>query len=238
MRARHSMRFLQMSLVFRKRGITVCFAYALLISVAVLVCQAQQGHVANVQHSRQARSVSESEDRKTASDRQRTLSQLAPEAAAQPASVTLKDGKLTIAANNSDLTQILKDLSDKSGMMVHGLSRSSRIFGVYGPGDSREVLRSLLAGSGYNFIIVGGARDGVPRELMLAPTTAAITKEPQKQAERDDFGAAEQERRDSEERGPGAVYPVAPPAPADEGIRIEQNLQRLQHLEERRNDPQ
>jgi hypothetical protein len=160
-------------------------------------------------------------------------------ATAQPAKIVLRDGRLTVDACNSDLAQILKDLSDKSGMTIQGLSKSPRIFGVYGPGNSREVLRSLLTGSGYNFIIVGGAGNGAPRELLLTPITATALEETPREADPDDPESTEQKRTSPEVRGPGAVYPAPPPVPQDEGTRIEQNLQRLQHLQEnQKNGPQ
>lgn len=227
-----------MYLLFEKRGLATCLAFAFLICAALLNCTAQTNPVANVPHPRLAHSVSEGDDRKPHVGGQKHLRQAPPEAAAQPARIILKDGILTIAANNSDLAQILRDLSDKSGMAVHGLSKSPRIFGVYGPGDSREVLWSLLAGSGYNFILVGGAYNGVPRELTLTPIAAAIPVDPPQLSERAVSGLPEQQQTNSEEPGPGAVFPLPPPATADESTRVEQNLQRLQHLEERRNDPQ
>jgi hypothetical protein len=158
--------------------------------------------------------------------------------APQPAKITLQDGRFTVDANNSDLAQILKDLSVKSGMTIQGLSKSVRIFGIYGPGNSRDVLTSLLTGSGYNFMIVGGAERGAPRQLVLTPIAAATLEAPSRQTDRDDSEAPEQEGVAPEERGPGAVYPVPPPVPQDENIRVEQNMQRLQHMQEQQNGPQ
>jgi hypothetical protein len=87
--------------------------------------------------------------------------------AAQPAKVSLNQGILTVEANNSGLTQILHAVADASGMKIKGLNGDSRLFGVYGPGDVRDVLSSLLVGSGYNFIMVGGAGSSTPQELLL-----------------------------------------------------------------------
>ena len=93
------------------------------------------------------------------------------DASAQPATVTLKNGELTVKANNSDLAQILRNVSDLSGMTIDGLHTSDRIFGVYGPGNPSDVLTALLSGSGYNFIIVGDRSDGAPRKLLLTAKT-------------------------------------------------------------------
>jgi hypothetical protein len=60
------------------------------------------------------------------------------------------------------------------GMKVEGLSKDDRIFGNYGPGDPREVLLSLLEGSGYNVLMVGDNK-GAPRELSLSQRSAANT---------------------------------------------------------------
>ena len=46
-------------------------------------------------------------------------------AVARPATVSLKDGKLTIDANNSDLGQILRDVAAVSGMTIDGLGKSA-----------------------------------------------------------------------------------------------------------------
>lgn len=87
--------------------------------------------------------------------------------AAKPATLSLKDGKLTVQADNSDLSQILREVASVSGMTVNGITKSARIFGVYGPGNPRDVLTALLDGSGYNFVMIGATNDGAPRELLL-----------------------------------------------------------------------
>ncbi len=93
---------------------------------------------------------------------------------AKPAQVTVSTGSLTIKADNSSLSQILHDISTSSGMKVEGLGQDERIFGSYGPGDPREVLLSLLEGSGYNVLMVGDDK-GAPRELSLSQRSAAST---------------------------------------------------------------
>lgn len=224
-----------MSLALGKRGVAIFSGVALWISSAAVGCLAQPRSGTKVRATSQPRSVLAGNHRVPG---QNSAPPPPREAAAQPARIILKDGKLTVSANNSDLAQILKDISEKSGMTIQGLGRGPRIFGVYGPGESREVLRSLLAGSGYNFIIVGGANDGVPRELMLAPMTAAIPNEALQDAVRSEPQQPRQQQPDQDEPGPGAIYPVPPPAAPDEGTRVEQNMRRLQQLEQRRNDPQ
>lgn len=89
------------------------------------------------------------------------------DAAPQPATVSFQNGSLTVNANNSDLTQILRKVADISGMSIDGLNKSARVFGVYGPGDPSQVLTEILSDSGYNFVMVGNTADGAPRQLLL-----------------------------------------------------------------------
>lgn len=167
--------------------------------------------------------------------------------ATQPAAVTLRNGKLTVEANNSDLTQILRDLANISGMTINGLGKGPRIFGVYGPGNSRDVLTALLLGSGYNFIMVGGAVDGTPRELLLtaandAPAIAPITPTNIPSSDRTERVQQQLEINPSVPHalGPGAVAPVPSLDEQDDNTRAQSTLQRLQHMQDqqKQNAPQ
>lgn len=89
------------------------------------------------------------------------------DAPAKPATVSLQSGKLTVKANNSDLGEILQTVASMSGMKIDGLEKSGRVFGAYGPGNPRDILADLLAGSDYNFMMVGNTADGAPRRLLL-----------------------------------------------------------------------
>lgn len=86
---------------------------------------------------------------------------------AQPAKVTLANGKLSVAADNSSLTDILHQLASTTGMAIDGLDQDTRIFGTYGPGNPRDILSSLLEGAGYNVMMLGATEDGTPRQLVL-----------------------------------------------------------------------
>jgi hypothetical protein len=161
----------------------------------------------------------------------------------QPAKVSLRNGMLTVEASNSDLTQILKNLADMSGMIVEGLGKGPAVFGVYGPGNPREVLTELLVGSGYNFIMIGSCSSGAPRKLVLTPfnsdaSNLAQSSPPPVSSGHDDAEQPQQDAPYPEQLGPGAVYPVPPPRPQDENIRTQQNLQRLQHIQERQQQQQ
>ena len=156
----------------------------------------------------------------------------------QPATVMFRDGKLTVEANNSNLTQILRDLANISGMTINGLDKGPRIFGVYGPGNSRDVLTDLLLGSGYNFIMVGGAIDGTPRELLLtsqndnAPAIAPVNPTKVPSSDRDEPQQPELEMNPSvpNELGPGAIAPVPSLDEQDDSTRAQTTLQRLQQI--------
>jgi hypothetical protein len=59
-------------------------------------------------------------------------------------------------------------------MTVDGLgAQDQRVFGVYGPGNPRDVLSSLLDGAGYNFLMVGTTETGTPREVVLTARSNA-----------------------------------------------------------------
>jgi len=84
------------------------------------------------------------------------------------AEVTWDSHGLSIDAANSSLVQILKDVSTATGTKVEGLGSDQRIFGVYGPGQARDVLSQLLQGSGYNVIMIGDQGQGAPRQILLS----------------------------------------------------------------------
>ncbi|HUY82551.1 MAG TPA: hypothetical protein VMU92_12575 [Acidobacteriaceae bacterium] len=167
-----------------------------------------------------------------------------------PAIVVLSRGLLTVTADNSDLNQILGRIASMSGMTLNGLSTSARIYGVYGPGKPSEVLTSLLAGTGYNFLMLGRTADGAPRKLILmlksassppsAGNPSAGNPAPEPSAAQNKSTAA-----DEELPGPGAVVHV-PPAyrennnDQDTPIRVQRNLQRLEqmHKLQQKPDPQ
>lgn len=89
------------------------------------------------------------------------------------ASVTWDSHGLTISATNSSLQQILNDVATVTGSTVEGLESDQRIFGVYGPGNARDVLAELLQGTSYNVLMIGDQGEGTPREIVLSARSAA-----------------------------------------------------------------
>jgi hypothetical protein len=163
------------------------------------------------------------------------------DAAARPAVVNLRDGKLTIQADNSDLDQILHNLASISGMTINGINHGPRVFGVYGPGSSRDVLTDILVGSGYDFIMVGDRSNGAPRELLLTPhgKSASAPASPSTVPPlSDDVDEPDQPQVEvfppqTGPPGPGAIIPApSPNSQEDENIRVQQSIQRLQTLHE------
>lgn len=148
---------------------------------------------------------------------------------ALPATVKLNAGVLSVTANNSSLSDILRDLSSDSGMTIDGLNKDQRVFGVYGPGDPREILSELLDGAGYNFLMVGQTEAGMPREIVLTARTNAPLSPP------------EPSSRSDEDEGPMAapmedMAPTPQPAPPPAGDQPprprspQEMLQELQRL--------
>jgi hypothetical protein len=90
---------------------------------------------------------------------------------AVPATITSANNELTVNANNSSLSQILRQVSSKTGMQLDGLGGDERVFGSFGPGAPREVLTALLNGTSYNVVMVGDLPNGAPRELLLTRRT-------------------------------------------------------------------
>jgi hypothetical protein len=142
---------------------------------------------------------------------------------ATPAIVVLKNGALEVQANDSDLQQILKRIAAVSGMIIDGPIANSRVYGVFGPQDPRDVLNELLVGSGYNYMMIGVTQEGTPRELRLTPQNGKATPAVMPSSVATD-------RPEPEVSGPGAVIHVPPQPSEDPQERVRQNLKRLQQM--------
>ena len=100
----------------------------------------------------------------------------------EPAKVSLASGKLSVKANNSSLSQILRQIAKAGGMRIDGLQTGGnadpRVFGSYGPGAPRDVLSDLLNGTSYNVLMMGNTAAGIPREMALSLRGAAGVPNP------------------------------------------------------------
>jgi hypothetical protein len=79
---------------------------------------------------------------------------------ARPPVVTLKNGELTIVAQNSSLAEILQAVSSRTGAsidMPEGVDE--RVVAKLGPGPIRDVLDTLLGGSKLNYVMMGSQTD-------------------------------------------------------------------------------
>jgi len=74
--------------------------------------------------------------------------------------VTFHNGELSIIAYNSTLSDILEAVSSQTGATIDiPPDATERVIVRLGPGPARGVLDSLLAGSHFNFILLGSAAD-------------------------------------------------------------------------------
>jgi hypothetical protein len=149
---------------------------------------------------------------------------------AQDAQIVFANGNLTIHANNSSLSEILRQIASSSGMKVEGLGSDERVFGSFGPGAPRDVLADLLVGTAYNQVLLGDLSDGAPRELILTPTrSGAVVPSPPVQAN------ANANADDNESEAVEAPPPPEPPAGSMQqpppGVRTPQQLfEQLQQM--------
>jgi hypothetical protein len=100
-----------------------------------------------------------------------TLEQLPP----NPPTLIYDNGLLIISARNSTLGDILRGIRDVTGAEIDVPPQAGeRVVMRLGPGSPRDILRSLLAGSRFNYLIVGSDTDpnGLAK-VMLFPKPAA-----------------------------------------------------------------
>ncbi|MEI9977565.1 MAG: hypothetical protein WDN23_00960 [Edaphobacter sp.] len=90
------------------------------------------------------------------------------------ARISYSNGILTVAANNSSLNQILRQIASDTGMKITGGVEDERVFGNYGPAEAAEVLTGLLDGTSSNMILVQ-RDDASLAELVLTPRNGGPT---------------------------------------------------------------
>jgi hypothetical protein len=80
---------------------------------------------------------------------------------AMPAKVGYQGGLLTIAAQNSTLGEILRDVRKLTGAAIDipPGSGAERVVAYLGPGAPRDVLAALLNGTSLNYVMLGSSSD-------------------------------------------------------------------------------
>ena len=119
------------------------------------------------------------------------------------ARVTYENGLLQVRADNSSLNQILREISQETGMKIIGGVADQRIFGNYGPAPAVTVLQTLLDGTGTNMLIQERP-NRAPEQLVLSPQTGGPTPPPPSSPS---YDATETE---PELPQPGAAQPAMP----------------------------
>jgi hypothetical protein len=104
----------------------------------------------------------------------------APTTPAHRADVTYSAGQLSVAASNSSLNQILREISHQTGMKITGGVTDERVFGTYGPAAPATILAALLDGTGSNMLLRQSPADPTqeakpPVELVLTPRRGGPT---------------------------------------------------------------
>jgi hypothetical protein len=125
---------------------------------------------------------------------------------------------LTVEAMNCSLNALLTAIRNKTGIEFEGIERANEpVAVVIGPAPEGEVLAGILAGSKYDFLVVGRPDSpGVVQRVILSPRGAAPaigargalpvptpTPKPEEDENADEQGA--------EEPQDTAVKPVVPP---------------------------
>jgi len=113
--------------------------------------------------------------------------------------ITYENGLLTISADNSTLGDILQRIQIQTGAEVDiPPGADERVVTHLGPGPAGDVIRSLLTGSHFNYIIVGSNGSSALTKILLFPVSAAPTAPPLSSTA-DNTGRATPPRPDSNE---------------------------------------
>lgn len=161
---------------------------------------------------------------------------------AQPAVIKLKDGRLSIRADNSGLDEILHAVAARSGMQIKGLDRDYRVFGQYGPANPREVLSELLSDSGFNIVMLGTTADGTPEQLLLtaqgsAPPTPPDPNDPEESYHPPQPTVYHDAEPHPVPQGPRGMKPGAPGNGVRTPQQILQELERMHQQQQQQTQP-
>jgi len=89
--------------------------------------------------------------------------------------VIFQNGLLSVESVNSRLIDILNGIRNKTGMQFEGVQASpERVAGKFGPAPPDEVLRNLLQGSKYDYVIIGmPEKPEMVQRVILTPSGSA-----------------------------------------------------------------
>jgi hypothetical protein len=167
--------------------------------------------------------------------------------------VSYSNGQLTVIADNSTLGDVLRGVRDQTAadLEIPG-NASDRVVGHFGPGAPRDVLADLLAGSHFNYVILGTVADPTKLERVIlspkpppvednaAQTQANANGAPAPQAQAADTSnenATEDEDESSDSQGDQVNQPPAQ-APVRTPEQLLQELQRQQQQQQQQQQPQ
>jgi len=87
--------------------------------------------------------------------------------------VHFSEGKLTIVAHNSTLSDVLKQVREQTGAELDiPPNANERVVADLGPGPARQVLADLLNGTHFNYVMVGSTTDPTAiQNIVLTPRT-------------------------------------------------------------------
>lgn len=156
----------------------------------------------------------------------------------QLAHVTYANGQLTVAASNSSLNQILRDIAHETGMKITGGVTDERVFGQYGPAAPSKVLGDLLDGTGSNMLLVH-ATAATPAELILTPRQGGATppnpnvyrEDPPPPPERPQYPVTP-EPEANPRGGPANAEPARSPNDVKTPQQIDQQLERMRQQQQ------
>lgn len=160
---------------------------------------------------------------------------------------------LTVEALNCPMNKLLTAIRNKTGIEFEGIERANEpVAVVLGPAPEGEVIAAILAGSRYDFLVIGRPDSpGVVQRVVLtprgAPATAARaaqpvpTPQPEPEEEAADEQAAE-EPQDTAVQPPqaptaGLQQPIQNPNPTGPKT-PEQLLEEIQKLKEKQQQGQ
>ena len=172
-----------------------------------------------------------------------------------PPQVSYRNEQLTITAQNSTLSDILRAVHEQTGAIVETPGKpSDRVMGRFGPGPARDVLASLLNGSHFDYVMLGSSSNptAVAHVILTAksgganvpPVQQANANQPQgppqpeadvtNEVGTDDFASADEEpEADIPADQPVAEDQQQPPQQLPNGQIMRSPEQLLQELQQR-----